>query len=138
MPNLNQVNLIGHITRDPELRYTPKGTAVATLSLAVNRQWNDAKGQKVEEATFVEIICWQRLAEVAKEYLHKGSPVFFSGRLKQEHWLDKASDKKRSKIVVVAEIMQLLSSKKADPDAKTPPAAPVTGTAAPDDEEVPF
>lgn len=111
MPNLNQVNLIGHVTRDVELRYTPKGTAVADIGLAINREWKTDSGDKKEEVTFVEVTAWARLAEVAKEFLRVGSPVFFSGRLQMESWVDKQSQQKRSKLTVVAESMQLLGVK---------------------------
>jgi single-strand DNA-binding protein len=111
MPNLNQVNIIGHLTRDPEVRYTPKGTAVAKIGVAVNREWSDEKGEKKSEVCFIEVTAWARLAEVCGEYLHKGDPAFFTGRLNLESWVDKTSQEKHSKLVVVAEGMQLLKVK---------------------------
>jgi single-strand DNA-binding protein len=89
MPNLNQVNLIGNCTRDPELRYTPKGTAITDINLAINRSWKDERGQKQEETTFVEVTLWAKVAEVAAEYCHKGDPLFVSGRLHMDAWDDK-------------------------------------------------
>ena len=74
MANLNCVFLIGNVVRDPELRYTPKGTAVCDLSLAVNRTWTDENGEKKEEPTFIDCVLWARLAEIAGQYLRKGSP----------------------------------------------------------------
>lgn len=118
MPNLNQVNLIGHLTRDPELRYTPKGTAVVEIALAINREWKTDAGEKKSEVAFVDVTAWARLAEVIGQYLHKGSPVFITGRLSLESWVDKSTQQKRQKLVVVADGMQLLGSK---PNETEPP-----------------
>jgi len=114
MPNLNQVNLIGHLTRDPEIRYTPKGTAVADIGLAVNREWKTESGEKKSEVTFVDVIVWSRLAEICGQYLKKGAPAFFTGRISTESWTDKATQQQRKKLVIVAEGMQLLGHKKED------------------------
>lgn len=111
MPNLNQVNLIGHLTRDPECRHTPNGTAVAQMGLAVNREWKTDKGETKKEVVFVEVTAWARLAEVCEEFLKKGSPVFFTGRLSLDSWIDKASQEKRSRLTVTAEGMQLLGTR---------------------------
>ena len=109
--NLNKVMIAGNLTRDPELRYTPKGTAVAELGLAINRVFSDDQGVKKEDATFVDVTLWGRTAEIAQQYLHKGSPVFIEGRLQLDTWEDKASGQKRSRLRVVGENMQLLGSK---------------------------
>src|SRR6516225_8495755 len=101
--NLNRVLLIGNLTRDPELRHTPKGTAVAELGLAINRAWTDEQNVKREETTFVDITLWGRTAEIAQQYLHKGSPVFIEGRLQLDSWDDKQTGQKRSKLRIVAE-----------------------------------
>lgn len=111
MANLNKILLIGNLTRDPELRHTPKGTAVAELSLAINRVWYDDNKQKQEDTTFVEVTLWGRTAEVAQQYLTKGSPCFIEGRLTLDTWDDKETGKKRSKLKVVGESLQLLGSK---------------------------
>lgn len=111
MANLNKVMLIGNLTRDPEIKYTPKGTAVAQIGLAVNRVWSNDAGEKQEEVTFVDIELWGRQAEVAGEYLKKGRPVFIEGRLKLDTWDDKQSGQKRSKMKVVGEQLQLLGSR---------------------------
>ena len=111
MANLNKVMLIGNLTRDPELRYTPKGSAVAEFGLAINRVWYNEQKQKQEETTFVDITLWARQAEIAQQYLTKGSPVYIEGRLSLDTWDDKATGQKRSKIKVVGETLQLLSSK---------------------------
>jgi single-strand DNA-binding protein len=102
--------LIGNLTRDPELRHTPKGTAVSELSLAINRVWNNDQGQKQEETTFVEVTLWGRQAELAQQYLTKGRPVYIEGRLQLDSWDDKETGKKRSKLRVIGENMQFLSS----------------------------
>lgn len=112
MANLNRVTLIGNLTRDPELRHTPKGTAVAELGLAINRVWNDDSGQKQEEVTFIDVTLWGRQAEIAQQYLTKGKPVYIEGRLQMETWDDKETGKKRSKLKIVGEHMQFLGSAK--------------------------
>jgi single-strand DNA-binding protein len=124
MPNLNQVNLIGHITRDPESRFTPQGTQVVDLGLAINRVWKDSSGQKQEETTFVDITLWSRTAEVAAEYCHKGDPLFVSGRLHLDTWDDKQTGQKRSKLKVVGEQIQLLGSRQQAPAAAPPTKSP--------------
>ena len=111
MANLNKVMLIGNLTRDPEIKYTPKGTAVAQIGLAVNRVWSNDAGEKQEEVTFVDVELWGRQAEIAGEYLKKGRPVFIEGRLKLDSWDDKQTGQKRSKMKVVGEQMQLLGSR---------------------------
>jgi len=87
---------MGNLTRDPDVRYTPKGTAVAEISLAINRRWNDDAGQKQEETTFVECTLWGRQAEIAGQYLKKGRPLFVEGRLHLDTWDDKQSGQKRN------------------------------------------
>ena len=98
MPNLNRVLLIGNLTRDPEVRYTPKGTAVAEMSLAINRYTQTEGGEKKEEVTFVDVTLWARLAEISGEYLKKGKPVFIEGRLQLDTWDDKQTGQKRSRL----------------------------------------
>jgi single-strand DNA-binding protein len=111
MANLNRVLLIGNLTRDPELRYTPKGTAVTEIGLAVNRVYSGEDGEKKEETTFVDVTLWARQAEIAGQYLKKGRPVFIEGRLQLDTWDDKQSGQKRSRLRVVAENLQLLGSR---------------------------
>ena len=133
MPNLNQVNLIGNITRDIETRYTPQGTAIVDIGLAINRSWKNDRGEKQEETTFVEVTLWARMAEIAAEYCHKGDPLFVSGRLHLDTWDDKTTGQKRSKLKVIGEQIQLLASRQQAP-AATPPvrtaAAPAPARAA--------
>lgn len=108
MANLNKVLLIGNLTRDPELRYTPKGTAVGELGLAVNRRVRDANDNWTDEATFVDVTVWGNNAENAQKYLTKGRGVFIEGRLQLDTWQDKQTGQNRSKLKVVAEVLQFL------------------------------
>jgi single-strand DNA-binding protein len=111
MANLNRVLLIGNLTRDPEVRYTPKGTPVTEIGLAVNRIYSGEDGEKKEETTFVDVTLWARQAEIAGQYLKKGRPVFIEGRLQLDSWDDKQTGQKRSRLRVVAESLQLLGSR---------------------------
>lgn len=111
MASFNKVILLGNLTRDPEVRYTPKGSAVCDLGLAVNRVYTLENGEKREEVTYVDVTLWSRLAEIAGEYLKKGRPVFIEGRLQLDTWDDKQSGQKRSKLRVIGETMQLLGSR---------------------------
>ena len=129
MANLNKVLLLGNLTRDPELRYTPKGTAVGDMSIAINRVWNDERGQRQEEATFVDITMWGRQAELAKQFLSKGRGVFIEGRLQMDMWEDKATGEKRSKLRVVAENLQFMpDTRNGNTTAPSSPALPPPGT----------
>lgn len=111
MASFNRVILLGRTTRDTELRYTPGGMAVTEIGLAVNDKRKDARGEWVEDTTYVDVTLFGRTAEVAAEYLHKGSPVLIEGRLKLDTWEDKNGGGKRSKLRVVGERMQLLGGK---------------------------
>src|SRR5437762_2357596 len=111
MASFNKVILLGNVTRDPEIRYTPKGTAVTELGMAVNRVYNTDSGEKREEVTFVDVTLWGRTAEIAGEYLKKGRPVLIEGRLQLDTWDDKQSGQKRSKLKVVADGLQLISGR---------------------------
>ncbi len=155
MANFNKVILLGNLTRDPEVRYTPKGTAVAEVGLAINRFIPASDGgEKREETTFVDVTLWGRTAEVAGEYLKKGRPVLIEGRLQLDTWDDKTSGQKRSKLKVVGETMQLLGGKPGGggggdfedsgagerssnrPRSSAPPPKPAASE--PDDDEIPF
>ena len=112
MASFNKVILVGNLTRDPQVRYTPGGTAVAEIGMAVSRQWFDKQtNSRREETTFVDVTLWGRQAEVAGEYLAKGRPVLIEGRLQLDTWDDKESGQKRSKLRVVGESMQMLGSR---------------------------
>ena len=129
MANLNRVLLIGNLTRDPEVRYTPKGTAVAEIGLAVNRIYSGEDGEKKEETTFVDVTLWARQAEIAGQYLKKGRPVFIEGRLQLDTWDDKQTGQKRSRLRVVSENLQLLGSRQ-EGDSSSPAPPPRRGSAA--------
>ena len=111
MASLNKVFLIGNLTRDPELRVTPKGTAICQFGLAVNRQYKDDSGATRDETTFVDIEAWGKQGELVSKYLAKGSPAMVEGRLKFDQWEDKTSGQKRSKLKVVLDNVQFLSSR---------------------------
>jgi single-strand DNA-binding protein len=113
MPSFNSCTVVGNCTREIDVRYTPKGTAVAEIGLAVNETYKVGE-EKREKTLFLEVKVWGRTAELAGEYLKKGSCVLFSGRLDQESWDDKQTGQKRSKIVIVADTMQFLSSPTGD------------------------
>ncbi|HTQ29872.1 MAG TPA: single-stranded DNA-binding protein [Opitutaceae bacterium] len=159
MAYLNKVFLIGNLTRDPELRVTPKGTAICQFGLAVNRQFKDESGQTRDETTFVDIEAWGKQGELVSKYLTKGSPAMVEGRLKLDQWEDKQSGQKRSKLKIVLDNVQFLGrpggaggaaaaapeegGEPASPERHSPP--PRTGGAKPAapaapgiDEDVPF
>lgn len=153
MASFNKVILLGNLTRDPEVRYTPKGTAVTDLGLAVNRTYTADNGEKREEVTFVDVTFWGRTAEVAGEYLKKGRPVFVEGRLQLDSWDDKTSGQKRTKLKVIGENMQMLGSPRGggagggggDEESSSAPRSssksappPKAAPSAPDDDEIPF
>lgn len=151
MASFNKVILLGNLTRDPEVRYTPKGTAVTDLGLAVNRTYTADNGEKREEVTFVDVTFWGRTAEVAGEYLKKGRPVFVEGRLQLDSWDDKQSGQKRTKLKVIGENMQMLGAPRGaggggggDEESSSAPRStkstppPKAAPSAPDDDEIPF
>lgn len=111
MANLNKTMLIGNLTRDPEIKYTPKGTAVASFGIATNRNYTTESGEKREEVTFIECEAYARLAEIVGEYCKKGRSIFIEGRLKLDQWEDKVTGDKRSKMKVVVENLQMLGSR---------------------------
>jgi single-strand DNA-binding protein len=115
---LNRVLLMGNLTRDPEVRYTPKGTAVTDISIAINRVIGSEEGERREEVIYVDITLWGRQAEVAQQYLTKGRGVFIEGRLQLDTWDDKQTGQKRSKLKVVGENMQMLPSRGANAPAE--------------------
>ena len=148
MAYLNKVFLIGSLTRDPELRVTPKGTSICQFGIAVNRQFKDESGATRDETTFVDIEAWGKQGELVSKYLTKGSLAMVEGRLKFDQWEDKQTAQKRSKLKVVLENVQFLSSRGSsgggqpqqapgDAPATDRPAAPAPGQDKAD-EDVPF
>jgi single-strand DNA-binding protein len=151
MASFNKVILVGNLTRDPELRYTPKGTAVAKIGLAVNRVWTTETGEKKEEVTFVDVDMFGRTAENVAQYMRKGSSLLVEGRLRLDQWDDKQTGQKRSRLGVVAEVVQFLGSPRGGegggapaPARPRPAAAPIAEPAAaeadapPPEDDVPF
>lgn len=148
MANLNRVFLIGNLTRDPDLRVTPKGTAVCQFGLAVNRQFKNESGQVEDETTFVDVEAWGRQGETIAKYVTKGRPLFVEGRLRLDSWDDKATGQKRSKLKIVLENFQFLGSGRSDSASSTaqpPPEGSGGKSAVPTpapreqlDEDVPF
>ena len=151
MASYNRVVLLGNCTRDPEVKYTPKGTAVTELGLAVNRYYSTDGGEKREETTFVDVTLWGRPAEIAGEYIKKGRPVMIEGRLQLDTWDDKQTGQKRSKLKVIGENLQLLGGRDAGEGsggggaggssrsggaAKPAKAAPASEV--PSDDDIPF
>ncbi len=154
--NVNKVFLLGNLTRDPELRVTPKGTAICQFGLAVNRQFKDESGAMRDDTTFVDIEAWGKQGETISKYCTKGRPLFVEGRLKLDQWEDKTSGQKRSKLKVVLEGFQFLGSGQREggagggggefdqsapsPERHAPPprSAPKPGSTENLDEDVPF
>lgn len=152
MASFNKVILVGNLTRDPELRYTPKGMAIAKIGLAVNRNWTSESGEKKEEVTFIDVDIFGRTAENVAQYMRKGRPMLIEGRLRLDQWDDKQTGQKRSRLGVVAETVQFLGSPTGGgeggapapalpvrPTASNAPASePVEGDGPPESDDVPF
>jgi len=151
MPNYNKVMLMGNITRDVELKYTPKGTAVTDIGLAINRVIPATDGaEKREETTFVDVTIWGRTAEIVNQYCKKGSPIFIEGRLQLDSWDDKQTGQKRTRLRVVGEVIQLIGARVGGgggsggppPSHMSEPPAPTARmqemSSAPDDDDIPF
>jgi len=151
MASFNKVILVGNLTRDPELRYTPKGTAIAKIGLAVNRNWTSESGEKKEEVTFIDVDVFGRTAENVGQYMRKGRPILVEGRLRLDQWDDKQTGQKRSRLGVVAETVQFLGSAQGGggdggapaparqrPAAAAPASEPVEGDGPPESDDVPF
>lgn len=151
MPNFNKVLLMGNIIRDPEIKYTAKGTAIAEIGLAINRNYTTDGGEKREEVTFVDVTLWGRVAEIVGEYCKKGRPLMVEGRLSLDTWDDKQTGQKRSKLKVVGDNIQLLGGKEdsAPPSpartesqgrrkASPPPRHPVDPALDAPEDDIPF
>ena len=110
MANFNKVILAGNLTRDPELRYTPKGMAIARVGLAINRSWRTETGEQKEEVTFVDVDAFGKQAETIGQYFKKGRPILIEGRLRYDTWDDKQTGQKKSKLGVVLEGFQFMDS----------------------------
>jgi single-strand DNA-binding protein len=111
MKSLNKVQIIGNLTRDPELRTTPNGQPVATIGVATNRSWNDASGEKREEVEYHDVVVWGKLAEICQQILAKGRKVYFEGRMQTRNWEAPDGGGKRYKTEIVAQDMIVLDSR---------------------------
>lgn len=154
MASFNKVILAGNLTRDPELRYSPKGGAITDIGLALNRTWKSETGETKEEVTFVDVAAYGRTAEVIAQYLKKGRPILIEGRLKLDTWEDKQTNQKKSKLRVVCENFQFLDSgrpaegggpggpppaaPRSRPAQAAPPAPSSVEEHPPEDDDVPF
>jgi single-strand DNA-binding protein len=137
MATFNKVILVGNLTRDPELSYTPGGSAVCKFSLALNEKYkNKQTGQDVEKVHFIDVTAWMKTGEMVAQYFHKGDPILIEGKLQQDRWEDQATQQKRSKVYVTAERFSFIGSKKQDGNAGVP-----AGQEAPagiPEEDIPF
>lgn len=136
MASFNKVIILGNLTRDPELKYTPKGTAIASISLATNRVWTNDAGEKKEEVTFVNITLFGRTAENVGQYMRKGRPMLVEGRLKLDQWDDKQTGQKKSRLSVVGETVQFLGSAGGNAGGEAAPAKRRPGAQTDDPNEV--
>jgi single-strand DNA-binding protein len=154
MANFNRVILAGNLTRDPEMRYTPKGQAIAKITLAVNRNYTTESGEKREEVSFIDCDAFGKQAETLSTYMKKGRPLLVEGRLRQDTWEDKTTHQKQSKLKVVIDNFQFIGARDPNqPGAASPPdasravshqnAAPAADTSTtaeppPEEDDVPF
>ena len=148
MSDLNQCNFIGHVGRDPEIKYTQDGTAIANFSIAVSESWKGKDGQKKEKTEWIKCVAWRKLAEIIGEYVHKGQQIFISGKFTTEEWEKDGVKRYTSKIIV--NDMQMLGSKSDSQDK--PQSAPKSEAeqkykrqdsnyeppSAPPDDDIPF
>jgi single-strand DNA-binding protein len=132
MASFNKVILMGNLTRDPELRYTPKGTAIARIGLAVNRVWKTETGESKEEVTFVDCDAYGRTGETIGQYLKKGSPVLVEGRLRLHTWEDKNTKQKQSKLRVDVENFKFVGPANRGGEGAPAPSRPAAAAAAPE------
>ena len=144
MPNYNKVLLMGRLTRDPEVRYSSSGTAIANLSIAVNRNWRNQDGQQQEEVTFVDVTAFGKRGETVGQYLKKGRPIFIEGHLRLDQWDDKQTGQKRSKLAVILDSFEFIDSLGEGSGSES--SSPSGGSATPaqggggfaEDDDVPF
>jgi single-strand DNA-binding protein len=133
---LNKVMIIGHLGKDPEMRYTPSGRPVTTFTVAVSRSWNSADGERHTETEWFNVVAWGNLAEICKQYLAKGQQVYIEGRLQTRRWDDKEGQKHTSVEVVANEMMMLGERREANHGTEEQSAA--EGEPAATEDEFPF
>ena len=138
MASVNKVILVGNLGADPEIRYTPSGTAVANFNLATREQWTNKSGEKEEKTEWHRIVAWARLGEICGEYLRKGSQVYVEGRLQTRSWEDRDGNK-RYTTEIVAQVMQMLGSPRKEGEARsTEERYPVEEPISIPDDDIPF
>jgi single-strand DNA-binding protein len=138
MASFNRALLMGNLTRDPELRYLPNGSAVVNMSMAMNRTYKSQTGEMKEEVTYVRVVVWGKQAEACAEYLSKGSPVFVEGRLQSRQW-ETEDGQKRSVLEVVADRVQFLGRKRGGDEAPAAADEPAAASApAASEDDIPF
>ena len=135
---LNKVMVIGHLGKDPEMRYTPSGRPVTTFSVAVSRSWNTADGERRSETEWFNIVSWGNLAEICKQYLHKGQQVYIEGRLQTRRWEDKEGQKHTNVEVVANEMMMLGDRKDYNKESQETKQDEETSDPVADEDEFPF
>lgn len=135
MSSLNKIMLIGHLGRDPEIRYTPDGTPVATFSLATGESWTDKSGTRQERTEWHNIVAWRRLAELSQKFLAKGRQVYVEGRIQTREWNDREGNRRRTTEVIVSQIV-LLGSRSQSTDAPMPSEEPPAKGNEPEQEQV--
>lgn len=132
--DLNKVMIIGHLGRDPEMRFTPSGRPVTTFTVATNRTWNSTDGEKHNETEWFNVVAWGNLAEICKQYLNKGQQVYVEGRLQTRRWEDSDSYK-RTSVEIVASEMMILGDRHDSSQSNDDSQDPETGN---NEEEYPF
>ena len=147
MSSLNKIMLIGHLGRDPEIRYTPEGSPVASFSLATSENWTDKNGTRQEHTEWHNIVAWNRLADLSKRFLSKGRQVYVEGRLRSREWTDRDGNKRRTTEIIATQ-MVLLGSRPQGADAGVQAMEPVArpavdadqafGDAGITDSDIPF
>lgn len=135
---LNKVQIIGHLGKDPEMRYTPSGKPVTTFSVAVSRTWNSADGERHSETEWFNVVAWGTLAEICKQYLNKGQQVYVEGRLQTRRWDDKEGVKHTSVEIVASEMMMLGDRRDSNNNSQEVENGSVDPTTGATEDEFPF
>lgn len=138
MASINKVILAGYLCRDPELKFSPKGTAMGRFTIAINRKWKEKDGTEKEEVAFIDCEVFGKTAETISSHLRKGNPLMVEGRLRTDSWEDKQTGQKRSKTIVHVHEFHFLAPKSAGTSPESPTQAPATAVDKPEDDEIPF
>lgn len=139
MASINKVILIGNLGRDPEVRYTPSGTAVANFSIATTENWTNKDGEKESHTEWHRIVAWGRLGEICGEYLSSGKQVYIEGRIRTNEWEDQEGNKRQNKEIVALTMQMLGSRAQAEPSSdESPSPEPDTASSGPTEDDIPF